>query len=37
MLFNSISFALFLPVVFILYWFVTKGNLTLSGLDYEGI
>ncbi|TDO20217.1 MBOAT family O-acyltransferase [Pedobacter duraquae] len=27
MLFNSLSFALFLPVVFILYWFATKGNL----------
>ncbi len=27
MLFNSISFALFLPVVFFLYWFVTPKNL----------
>ncbi len=27
MLFNSISFAIFLPLVFILYWFVTKKNL----------
>lgn len=27
MLFNSLSFALFLPVVFILYWFVTNKNL----------
>lgn len=27
MLFNSIDFAIFLPVVFILYWFVTKNNL----------
>ena len=27
MLFNSISFALFLPVVFILYWFVTAKSL----------
>jgi alginate O-acetyltransferase complex protein AlgI len=27
MLFNSINFALFLPVVFLLYWFATKGNL----------
>lgn len=26
MLFNSLSFAIFLPVVFFLYWFVTKGN-----------
>jgi D-alanyl-lipoteichoic acid acyltransferase DltB (MBOAT superfamily) len=27
MLFNSISFAIFLPIVFFLYWFGTKGNL----------
>ena len=27
MLFNSISFAIFLPVVFFLYWFATKGNV----------
>jgi D-alanyl-lipoteichoic acid acyltransferase DltB (MBOAT superfamily) len=27
MLFNSIDFALFLPIVFLLYWFGTKGNL----------
>lgn len=27
MLFNSIGFALFLPIVFILYWFLTKGSL----------
>lgn len=26
MLFNSISFAIFLPIVFILYWFTTRGN-----------
>ena len=26
MLFNSIEFAIFLPIVFILYWFATKGN-----------
>lgn len=26
MLFNSLSFALFLPVVFVLYWFVFKKN-----------
>jgi alginate O-acetyltransferase complex protein AlgI len=32
MLFNSINFALFLPVVFILYWFVTKGNLRLQNV-----
>lgn len=30
MLFNSLSFALFLPVVFLLYWFATKGNLKLQ-------
>jgi len=28
MLFNSIDFAVFLPVVFVLYWFVAKSNLT---------
>jgi len=27
MLFNSINFAIFLPIVFILYWFVTNKNL----------
>jgi len=27
MLFNSVSFAIFLPVVFFLYWFGTKGKL----------
>ena len=27
MLFNSIDFAIFLPIVFILYWFVTQKNL----------
>ncbi len=27
MLFNSISFAIFLPIVFFLYWFATQGNL----------
>ncbi|NRD23504.1 MBOAT family protein [Winogradskyella litoriviva] len=27
MLFNSIDFAVFLPIVFILYWFVTQKNL----------
>jgi len=27
MLFNSIDFAIFLPIVFILYWFVTAKNL----------
>src|SRR6476620_7716543 len=26
MLFNSVNFLLFLPVVFFLYWFATKGN-----------
>ena len=30
MLFNSLNFAIFLPVVFTLYWFVTKGNLKLQ-------
>jgi alginate O-acetyltransferase complex protein AlgI len=32
MLFNSISFAIFLPVVFILYWFVAKGNLRFQNI-----
>ena len=30
MLFNSLSFALFLPVVFILYWFCTARRLKLQ-------
>jgi len=30
MLFNSIDFAIFLPIVFILYWFVTVRNLKLQ-------
>lgn len=32
MLFNSIDFAIFLPVVFILYWFVTRKYLNLQNL-----
>ncbi|MEM7087230.1 MAG: MBOAT family protein [Bacteroidota bacterium] len=32
MLFNSLDFALFLPVVFILYWFVAKGPLRLQNI-----
>jgi len=27
MLFNSVSFAIFLPIIFLLYWFATKGDL----------
>ena len=30
MLFNSIDFAIFLPVVFLLYWFVTNKNVQLQ-------
>jgi D-alanyl-lipoteichoic acid acyltransferase DltB (MBOAT superfamily) len=30
MLFNSIDFAIFLPIVFVLYWFVTQKNLKLQ-------
>lgn len=30
MLFNSIDFAIFLPIIFILYWFVTIRNLKLQ-------
>ncbi|MDX1761112.1 MAG: MBOAT family O-acyltransferase [Christiangramia sp.] len=32
MLFNSIDFALFLPIVFFLYWFATDKNLKLQNL-----
>lgn len=32
MLFNSIEFAIFLPIVFILYWFVTNRNLKLQNI-----
>ena len=30
MLFNSIDFAIFLPVIFILYWFITNKNIRLQ-------
>ena len=30
MLFNSLDFAIFLPIVFILYWFILKNNLKLQ-------
>lgn len=30
MLFNSIDFAIFLPIVFLLYWFITNKNLKLQ-------
>jgi D-alanyl-lipoteichoic acid acyltransferase DltB (MBOAT superfamily) len=32
MLFNSIEFALFLPIVFFFYWFVFNRNLRLQNL-----
>lgn len=32
MLFNSVSFALFLPVVFVLYWFAVRKNLRAQNL-----
>ncbi|MFT7620096.1 MAG: alginate O-acetyltransferase complex protein AlgI, partial [Planctomycetota bacterium] len=32
MLFNSIDFAIFLPIVFVLYWFVTARNLKLQNI-----
>ena len=32
MLFNSLNFAFFLPIAFILYWFATKGNLRLQNI-----
>ena len=32
MFFNSINFAIFLPIVFVLYWFVTNKNLKFQNL-----
>lgn len=32
MLFNSLNFVIFLPIVFIFYWFVAKGNLRLQNI-----
>ncbi|MCG1037814.1 MBOAT family protein, partial [Polaribacter sp. DS7-9] len=32
MIFNSLDFAVFLPIVFILYWFVFNKNLKLQNL-----
>ncbi|GHS97428.1 O-acyltransferase [Bacteroidia bacterium] len=32
MFFNSLDFALFLPIVFILYWFVTNKNLKIQNI-----
>ncbi|SMC96085.1 MBOAT family O-acyltransferase [Pedobacter africanus] len=32
MLFNSINFAIFLPIVFVLYWFVTNKNLKAQNI-----
>jgi len=32
MLFNSIEFAIFLPIVFLLYWFGTRGNLKIQNI-----
>ncbi|SNR92376.1 MBOAT family protein [Flavobacterium sp. ov086] len=32
MLFNSLSFVIFLPIVFILYWYVAKENLRLQNI-----
>jgi D-alanyl-lipoteichoic acid acyltransferase DltB (MBOAT superfamily) len=32
MLFNSLSFAIFLPIVFFLYWFATKGNYKVQNI-----
>lgn len=32
MLFNSVNFALFLPIVFIIYWFVTNKNLKAQNI-----
>ena len=30
MFFNSLDFAIYLPIVFVLYWFVTQKNLKLQ-------
>jgi len=32
MLFNSIEFVLFLPIVFLLYWFGTKRNIRMQNI-----
>lgn len=32
MLFNSIEFAIFLPIIFLLYWYVSKNNLKLQNI-----
>src|SRR6056300_405389 len=32
MLFNSIDFAIFLPIVFVLYWFAARHNLKMQNL-----
>jgi alginate O-acetyltransferase complex protein AlgI len=32
MLFNSVDFLIFLPIVFLLYWFATKGNIKLQNI-----
>ena len=32
MLFNSLNFAIFLPIVFIFYWFITKENLKVQNI-----
>jgi alginate O-acetyltransferase complex protein AlgI len=32
MIFNSENFALFLPIVFILYWYLTRGNLRFQNI-----
>lgn len=32
MLFNSVDFAIFLPIIFILYWFVTNRSLSIQNL-----
>src|SRR4030043_580003 len=32
MLFNSLQFAIFLPIVFVLYWFVTNKNIKAQNI-----
>ncbi len=34
MLFNSIDFAIFLPIVFLLYWFDANKNLKLQNFPF---
>lgn len=37
MLFNSIDFALFLPIVFVLYWFVFNKNIKIQNMNKKDL